>query len=117
MTEQIKTWTKIGNENLWIRESWDPPFNESSFAACDTIEDLAYQLGPEHCWCLGTAFYFENIAFINQVNGGNEWLVIRDDVSFESLSGSRLDLAYFTKFVADVQAATPEQLRKLDYVT
>ena len=73
MTEQIKTWTKIGNENLWIRESWDPPFNESSFAACDTIEDLAYQLGPEHCWCLGTAFYFLFLRWTRSPRGKPVW--------------------------------------------
>ncbi|MDD3039102.1 hypothetical protein [Bacteroides sp.] len=112
----IPTWLKIGNKNMWISKAWDPPFNEKSFYECKTIEELAEQFRFDN-WCIGTSFIYQNLCFINQIEGGSEWKVIRDDISFESLTGSYYsNIDHLTKFINDAQAATPEQLRRLEYV-
>ena len=124
MSNLIPTWVELGMQNPWISreafEKWeralswlDSPFDAKSFQQTFTIEDLSKNL--LQTWSIGVAFYFENIAFINQINGGNEWRVIRDDTSFESLSGWACTVEYITDFVQRVQAATPEQLRRLEY--
>ena len=37
-------------------------------------------------WCLGSAFYLGDVCFIEQVAGAGEWLVIKQNVAFESAS-------------------------------
>lgn len=84
-TSNIHTWYKIGNSNCWISAADDPSFSEARFTECKTLDYLMDKLYAGN-WCLGQAFYYKNLCFINQVDGGDEWLVIRDDLSFESAS-------------------------------
>jgi hypothetical protein len=111
----LLAWLNIGNRNPWIREADDPPFNEESFCECATIEGLKERLLVGN-WCLGQAFYLGRLCFINQVDGGDEWLTIRDDLPFESLTAVlMIQDGSFDRFLADVNAATDEQLRSLTY--
>ena len=111
----IETWYRIGRRNPWIREACDPPFTRRSFAECKTLDELRERIGG-HCWCTGTAFYLGDLCFINQVEGGSEWLVIRRDVSFESISADlMIEHGTFDGFVRRAQAATDEQLINLTY--
>jgi len=113
----IPTWLRIGIENPWIVEADDPPFSERSFHECKTADELIEKLDHGN-WCLRQAFYLGDICFINQVNGGDEWLVIKQDCAFESFTTRPMihDSLYpFKRLIEDIQKATLEQCRKLEY--
>lgn len=79
------TWLKIGKSNIWIKEAEDPAFTLESFHVCADRAEFFTKF--EHGnWCLGQAWVLGELAFINQVEGGDEYLVIRRGVKFESLS-------------------------------
>ncbi len=78
-------WYQLGVENPWITEANDPPFTRDSFIGCFSIEELEGQLGFGN-WTIGTAFYYHDLCFINQVDGGDEWLTIRHGIAFESIT-------------------------------
>lgn len=114
----IQTWVEIGNKNPWISQAWDPPFDKSMFYECKTIDELIDKLEWGN-WCLGSAFYYKNLCFINQINGGDEWLVIKDDIPFDSMS-CRLIIKdhgreYFRQLIERMLSATREQLVNLEY--
>jgi hypothetical protein len=113
----IPVWLRIGRENPWIAEAWDPPFSERSFHECKTVDELIEKLDHGN-WCLGQAFYLGDVCFINQVNGGDEWLVIKQDCAFESFTTRPLihDPLYpFKRLIEDIQKATLEQCRNHEY--
>ena len=95
MDELVKTWIKIGKANPCIRQvgsgdpedecAFEPPFGETYFYKCETIDELK-ELFSRGNWCMGQAFYYQNLCFINQVEGGDEWLTIKDDWDFDSIS-------------------------------
>jgi hypothetical protein len=55
------------------------------------------------------------LCFIQQVNGGDEWLVIKDTFSFESITYSAMGEEEFREWFERVQQATNEQLKNLEY--
>jgi hypothetical protein len=113
----VPTWLEIGKKNPWIKDANDPQFDADSFCKCATVEELLENIG-RHGWSTGVAFYYGDLCFINQDEGGSEWLVIKQDCAFESFSGKLMaenpeyPLALAIK---DVQAATLEQCRELEY--
>lgn len=114
----MKSWLKIGNRNLWIRCAVDPEFDEGSFHFCETWDELIDKF--EHGnWCIGQAFVVGSLCFINQVNGGDEWLTIRDDIAFESVSCGLIiekhGREYFKRLLSTYLTATDEQLRTLTF--
>ena len=131
---QIQQWLKIGLRNPFINAQnndidclsfRDPVFDEKMFCECKTIDELIEKLNYGN-WCLGQAFYYKNICFINQVNGGDEFLVIKNNISFESISyydywenGVHHYEGYsrpeFREFIDRVMKATDEQLLSLQY--
>ncbi|MEC0276849.1 hypothetical protein [Peribacillus frigoritolerans] len=100
-TSLLKTWYEIGLKNYWIAGAWDPKFTIDSFAECKTLGYLLKMLKHGN-WSLGSAFYYRNLCFINQVNGGDEWLIIKDDVDFESYSCGRVLESNPFKLVKDI---------------
>jgi len=78
-------WIEIGKENPWIRQADDPVFDVDSFGECLCRSHLIDRILHGN-WCLGQAFFFRDLCFINQVNGGDEWLVIKGSVAFESFT-------------------------------
>ncbi|SFH20841.1 hypothetical protein SAMN05660649_04245 [Desulfotomaculum arcticum] len=112
--ELIQKWLEIGNNNPWIRDSYDPPFTKESFYRCDTLEELYFEISKGN-WCLAQAFYLGNIAFINQVDGGDEWLVIRGALPFESITVRRFKPDEFSNFYNRCIKATDEELTELMY--
>src|ERR1700687_5845978 len=84
-TNPISTWLEIGCANRWIRRACDPPFTRVSFVACGDATELQAHLSHGN-WCLGTAFYLDELCFIEQQAGAGEWLVIKQNVAFESAS-------------------------------
>ncbi|OVE80503.1 hypothetical protein BVY01_00190 [bacterium I07] len=112
---QIETWIRVGRRNCWIAGAYDPEFSEKSFVECQSVDELKTKFMQGN-WCLGQAFYYQNICFINQVNGGDEWLVIRDDIAFESFTCIRMiEKGEFDEMIERIQKATWEQLKQLDY--
>jgi hypothetical protein len=115
----VHVWLLIGCKNHWIRHAYDPPFTERSFRECATEDELIAQLRHGN-WCLGQAFYLRNLCFIQQVEGGDEWLVIRGDVPFESISAEHVlsregGEEKFRGYLEQFFKATDEQLRSLNY--
>ena len=111
MNANITQWLKIGQRNHWIRQAWDPPFTPESFHRCETREELRERISHGN-WCLGQAFYLGNLCFIQQVVAGDEWLAIRGDLDFDSVSLGRLiELGEFEAWIDAAQQATDEQLR------
>jgi hypothetical protein len=66
---------------------------------------------------LGQPFYFQNLCFINQINAGDEWLVIRDGIAFESLTAGAMGYEEFRDWIECVFTATEEELRRLEYTS
>jgi hypothetical protein len=115
---QIAVWIEIGKRNLWIKEAWDPPFTRSSFSECETLEEL--EAGLLHGnWSLGIAFYHEDLCLIQQVDGGDEWLTIRYNHPFESISfeaiAERAGVQAVRELMERLLRATEEQCRRLEY--
>ena len=112
---EVATWLKIGRANPWIARASDPAFSERSFWRCDTAEELRERFG--YCnWCVGAAFTYEHLCFINQDEGGDEWLTIAHGIDFESISWDLvIAKGEFGALLARLLAATPEQCRTLDY--
>lgn len=85
----ISSWLKIGRNNIWIKEAYNPPFTKDIFYECMTVDHLLDKLAKGN-WSLGKAFYYKNLCFINQQDGGDEWLIIRDDIPFESINCGKI---------------------------
>lgn len=117
---QLAWWVAIGQQNTWIAEAIDPPFTVLSFHFCRDIRELAERLLHGN-WCLGQAFVLGEICFINQVNGGDEWLTIKGKTSFESITMQTFNESHeeaetrLFRTVERIQRATEKQCRKLDY--
>lgn len=85
-----KIWYETAKKNQWIKNAWDPPFTETSIHMCNSIEDLKSNISHGN-WCLGQGFALadpfnpdRHICFVNQIDGGDEWLTIKYDRAFES---------------------------------
>jgi hypothetical protein len=108
-------WYQLGVGNPWIREANDPPFTRNSFIGCFSVKELEDQLGFGN-WSLGTAFYYRDLCFINQINGGDEWLTIRHGVAFESITvQSYIEDGEFASLITRLLTASKEQCQRLEY--
>ena len=113
--DPVSTWLAIGEANRWIRRACDPPFTRASFAECADAAELAARLTHGN-WCLGQAFFFGDLCFIQQVGGGDEWLVIKENVAFESASCAHMIAGgTFGEFLSRIGAATLEACAALAY--
>jgi len=87
----------------------------SLFHECSSVEMLKERLSRGN-WCLAQAFYWQDLCFINQVDGGDEWLVIKGDLVFESLTVEPMIASgRFDDFLRRVMTASREQLLTLQY--
>lgn len=90
---------KLGMANGWCNGQFamsdgnfiveDDRLNKNSFSVADDLETL--EAFFEHGnWCLGSGMIYKNLCFINQVNGGDEWLTIKnfedEAIDFESIT-------------------------------
>ena len=113
--DPIAAWLALGRENRWIRRAWDPPFTRRSFTQCADVAELKGRLGRGN-WCLGSAFWLGDLCFIEQTAGGDEWLVIKLNVAFESAScGAMIEQGTFDEFLARITAASLDACAKLIY--
>lgn len=113
--DPVATWLVIGEANRWIQRACDPPFTPASFVACADAAELAARLAHGN-WCLGQAFFLGDLCFIQQVGGGDEWLVIKQNVAFESAScGHMIAAGTFADFLSQITAASLYACAKLKY--
>jgi len=113
--ELREAWYRIGRDNPWIREADDPPFTPDSFVGCYSIDELDEWIGHGN-WSMGTAFYYRDLCFINQVEGGDEWLTIRHGIAFESMTlEPYIEEGRFERLARRLLTATKEQCQALTY--
>lgn len=111
----VREWMNLGRKNDWIRTAYDPPFSPESFVECYTVEELANRI-METSWSLGTAFFYRDLCFINQVDGGDEWLTIRHGIAFESITlNPMIERGTFPALITRLLAASKEQCEHLTY--
>lgn len=116
-------------ENGWLKVGgydWqDDPFLEEypyEFMRIDDIDALREHFERGN-WAIRQGVVFDDLAFINQVNGGDEWWTLKRDgeewVAFESTSFAYVieakGRAAFETLVRSMQLATPAQCKALDY--
>jgi hypothetical protein len=114
----IPTWIKLGKQNPWIRLATDPPFNTQSFHECANDDELLDKLSRGN-WSLGQAFYVGHLCFIQQVDGGDEWLSIKQGAPFDSISFGRIirrEGREAAQVILDqIRGASVERCRALEY--
>ena len=82
----LRNWLREGRTNPWIKHAEDPKFSEESFVECNNVVDIMDKFSYGN-YCLGQGFYIGDVCFINQDNGGDEWLVIKGKgKNFESIT-------------------------------
>jgi len=115
----LPIWLTIGRQNRWVRMACDPVFDETSFYPCADIAELMEKFRQGN-WSLGSAFTLGDLCFIQQDDGGDEWLTIKQDVAFESMSCGWMikhrGEAYFIAIVEAIQRASKEDCKKLRYM-
>lgn len=127
--ELYDTLVALCQRNCWLKRHglafMDDPCLEadSPYTFCE-YEDIAMlKLFFEHGnWSIRQGVVYRDLFFCNQVNGGDEWWVCRYDPAegayfpFESVT-MKLVIARgeFETLLADMQAATVEQCKHLDY--
>ena len=127
--EFINACYKIGMQNPWCSGradfedgnflSEEDRLNRNSFTVFTDAGKLkdAFKRGNR---CLGEAFVYRDLCFMNQVNGGDEWLTMKgfgDDVLvFESISWIPIiDDGEFDDLLKRLERATKKQCQELEY--
>lgn len=120
---------KIGMKNHWCSgkaaiEDGDyvveeDRLNRDSFKIFDSLDKLKEYFARGN-WCLGSSFIYNDLCFMNQVDGGGEWLTIKrfgdEAIAFESMSMSLIIKdEKFEDTIRRLEAATKEQCRTLNY--
>lgn len=115
-------------ENGWLKRGgydWqDDPYLEEypyEFARIEDMEALRQTLGGGN-WAIRQGFLYKDLAFIQQVNGGDEWWTLKKTgdgwLDFESWSfeGVAKDYHEFARAITSMHVATPEECKFLDYM-
>lgn len=116
-------------ENDWLKRGgapWqDDPYMEEypySFDRCFTMQDLQ-DFFRQGNWPIREGVVYGDLAFIQQVNGGDEWWTLKKDETgtwhdFESINFQRIagDISELTRYVAGMRLATAEECLQLDYL-
>lgn len=110
-------------ENGWLKVGgfdWqDDPFLEEypyEFSRTESVDRLREALGSGN-WAIRQGFCYRDLAFIQQVNGGDEWWTLKRDgdawTGFESWSFGAIaqEPERFERAMRDMCEATPEQCR------
>lgn len=102
----------------------DDPYLEEypyEFARIEDMEVLRQTLGGGN-WAIRQGFLYKDLAFIQQVNAGDEWWTLKktDDgwLDFESWSFGSVakDFHKFARAITSMHVATPEECKDLDYM-
>ena len=115
-------------ENGWLRRGgypWqDDPYLEEypyEFAKAGSVEELRGFFTHGN-WALRQGIVYEDLAFVQQVDGGDEWWTLKRDgsgwLAFESWSFGRIvqEPERFSHAIECMHRATPEQCKRLEYM-
>lgn len=125
--------TEKCQENQWLRLGgpdkepdapgfWYPSYDYGyCYYACKTVEELkkVFLYGN---WSIRQGFVYKSLAFINQVNAGDEWWTLKkfpdgEILAFESCTMTAIiNHGEFEDYIAQMLKATREQCRKLEYL-
>jgi hypothetical protein len=127
----IRAVIKVALRNPWINGSvliadGDPcaaleyELAEKNFYECVSITQLKEKF-MSGCWSLNSAFIYQNLIFINQDNGGDEWLTLKqfedgEVIAFESLTTRLIiEKGELEQLIDRMLKASKEQCEKLGY--
>ena len=127
----IKKVIELARKNYWISgqdaiDAGDPcaayehMLTERSFSVIDDIDALREDFIDGN-WSLNQAFIHKCLCFINQVNGGDEWLTIKELdngnlIAFESVSFIPIiKNGEYYEYMERLLNATEEQCEHLTY--
>lgn len=120
---------KLGMKNGWCNGRYamdDGDFiveadrlNKNSFSVAEDIDTLN-EFFRHGNWCLGQGIIYQNLCFIQQVNGGDEWLTIKnfedEAIAFESITFERIIAdGEFNDLIGRLLKADKQACKKLDY--
>lgn len=126
--EEQESLEAICQKNGWLKRGgypWqDDPYLEEhpyEFDRCFSLEDLSdfFKAGN---WAIRQGVVYGDLAFIQQVDGGDEWWTLKQDgkswVPFESFSFKRIagDISELTRYVAGMRLATVDECKHLHYL-
>lgn len=127
--EEQKTLEAKCQENGWLKRGgydWqDDPYMEEypyEFDRCFSIEDMR-DFFVHGNWAIRQGVVYGDLAFIQQVNGGDEWWTLKQDDdgqwhNFESISFKRIagDISGLTRYIAGMRLASVEECKRLQYL-
>lgn len=115
-------------KNKWVKRggvTWqEDPYMEEypyEFDRCFSMDDLSdfFRAGN---WAIRQGVIYGDLAFIQQVNGGDEWWTLKQDgdtwVPFENLALQEIaeDRSELVRTIAGMRLATPEECQRLEYL-
>lgn len=128
--KRIKAFIKSGLNNPWLSRQVDIDDGEfvtedwlesNSFTIVSNVDELINKLKRGN-WAINQAFVLGDFAFINQVNGRDEWATFKYDektdsaFQFESISAiPMIRDNEFKSWYTKVRKASNQQLKRLDY--
>lgn len=117
-------------KNGWLKRGgyiWqDDPYLEEypySFYEAESVSELI-DFFKHGNWSIRQGIVYKDLAFINQINGGDEWWTLKKLpdgkwLDFESISAAAIienSHDEFKALIACMRRATPAQCRHLDYM-
>lgn len=127
-SEECETLIEKCQYNGWLMRGgydWqDDPYLEEypyEFARLDNLNDLREYFSYGN-WAIRQGVVYKDLAFIQQVNGGDEWWTLKqvDDgwLDFENISfeGTVEDPDSFDHLICSMVAASPQACHDLDYL-
>ena len=126
--EEQESLEAICQTNDWVKRGGypcqDDPYMEEypyEFDRCFSMEDLQ-DFFKQGNWGIRQGVVYGDLAFIQQVNGGDEWWTLKKDgdgwVPFESISFGHIagDISELTRHIACMRIATVDECKHLDYL-
>jgi len=130
-TEEKEFWRrayKLGMMNGWCSGRYamengnfiveEDRLNKNS---CSTITNLdgLYNFFKHGNWCLGDTAIHKNLCFIQQIDGGDEWLTIKnfpdEAIAFESISFDGMCYEEFENVMEHLLKATKGECTHLEW--
>lgn len=117
----------VCQRNIWLRDGGipfeDDPFLEldSPYSFWQTDSLAALQAYFDHGnWSIRNGIVYHDLAFINQINGGDEWWTLKrfgkEWVDFESITFKLIiQRGEFDSLIERLERATYEQCKELTY--
>ena len=119
---QQNTWLKIGGA-MFEEDAYAEFDYQYCFTECANEIELIDTLCKGN-WAIRQGFYYKNLFFVNQINGGSEWWTLKmfmgKLISFESITfyakrSPAYNLKEYMDLIRRLLKATKKQCQKLKY--